>query len=155
MTYTIEPINRELAGDLCCQITAALPEYFGLAQANEQYFAGVRTRENFAAIIDHKHVGLLSLDFPYPGNGNIYWMAVLQEYQNHGAGSKLLAHACAFAETRCADTMTVETLAPQEANENYLKTYKFYKQSGFKPLFNLKPAGYEWNMVYMWKSLVR
>ncbi|WP_176695277.1 hypothetical protein [Legionella massiliensis] len=49
--------------------------------------------------------------------------------------------------------MTVETLAPEESDENYLKTYHFHESQGFKPLFNLKPAGYEWNMVYMLKTL--
>ncbi len=149
----IEQISPEIAEALCRQITADLPEYFGLPEANEQYFAGVRTRENFASIIDGKYAGLLSLDFPYPGNSNVYWMAVLREFQGHGVGSKLLLHVCAFAKTRGTTTMTVETLAPQEADENYLKTYKFYKHSGFKPLFNLKPAGYEWNMVYMAKDI--
>jgi GNAT superfamily N-acetyltransferase len=153
MTYTIEQISHEIAEALCRQITADLPEYFGLSEANEQYFAGVLARENFAAIIAGKYAGLLSLDFPYPGNSNIYWMAVLREYQGHGVGSKLLSHAYKFANDHNASTMTVETLAPQEADENYLKTYKFYEASGFKPLFNLKPAGYEWHMVYMAKAL--
>lgn len=153
MTYKIEPVTTEIAEALCRQITADLPEYFGLAQANEQYFSGVRNRENFAAKTDGKYVGLLSLDFPYPGSSNVYWMAVLREYQSHGVGGRLLGHACAFAKTHDATTMTVETLAPQEADENYLKTYRFYEHSGFKPLFNLKPAGYEWNMVYMVKNL--
>jgi len=153
MVYTIEPIPSEVAEALCREITSDLPEYFGLPQANEQYFVGVQSRYNFAAKIDGKYVGLLSLDFPYPGSSNIYWMAVLREYQSHGIGGRLLDHACAFAKTNDATTITVETLAPQEADENYLKTYRFYEHSGFKPLFNLKPAGYEWNMVYMVKNL--
>ena len=49
--------------------------------------------------------------------------------------------------------MTVETLAPAELDENYKKTYAFYKTVGFLPIFNLKPEAYEWNMVYMIKFL--
>ncbi|MBP6985197.1 MAG: GNAT family N-acetyltransferase [Alphaproteobacteria bacterium] len=153
MSYTFEHVSPEIAEALCRQIAADLPDYFGLAQANEQYFSGVRTRENFAAKTDGKYVGLLSLDFPCPGSSNVYWMAVLREYQSHGVGGRLLGHACAFAKTHDATTITVETLAPQETDENYLKTYRFYEHSGFKPLFNLKPAGYVWNMVYMVKNL--
>ncbi len=153
MNYKIELVTPDIAEALCRQITVDFPEYFGLSDANEQYFSGVRIRENFAAKIDGKYMGLLSLDFPCPGTSNIYWMAVLREYQGHGVGSSLLGHGCAFAKTSGATTMTVETLAPQEADENYLKTYRFYEHSGFKPLFNLKPAGYEWNMVYMVKNL--
>ena len=63
MTYKMEPVTAGIAEALCRQITADLPEYFGLPQANEQYFSGVRVRENFSAKIDGKYVGLLSLDF--------------------------------------------------------------------------------------------
>lgn len=54
-----------------------------------------------------------------------------------------------YARIHGAKTMTVETLSPSESDENYLKTYRFYERMGFAPLFNLKPNGYEWSMVYM------
>lgn len=50
-----------------------------------------------------------------------------------------------------AITITVEILSPSESEENYLKTYLFYQSVDFKPLFDLKPSGYEWNMVYIGK----
>jgi hypothetical protein len=49
--------------------------------------------------------------------------------------------------------MKIEHISPEEADENYLKTYKFYEKAGFSPIINLKPEGYEYNMVYMLKSL--
>jgi GNAT superfamily N-acetyltransferase len=100
-----------------------------------------------------KYVGLLSLDFPYPTNGNIYWMGVLSAFQGQGIGSLLLQEAIHYARQQGAASMTVETLAPAESDANYLKTYNFYKNNGFNPLLNLKPVGYEWNMVYMTLSL--
>ncbi len=54
-----------------------------------------------------------------------------------------------------ATSLTVETLSTQESDKNYLKTYHFYEKSEFKPLFNLKPEGYEFTMVYMHKMLTR
>jgi hypothetical protein len=56
-------------------------------------------------------------------------------------------------KTKGIKTISVETLSPLESDENYLKTYNFYESLGFFPLFNLKPVGYEWNMVYMIKIL--
>jgi GNAT superfamily N-acetyltransferase len=138
---------------LCRKLTAALPDYFGLPEINEHYAAGVRTRTNFAAKMDETHVALLSLDFPYPHNSNIYWMAVSPEFHGQGIGKLLVLEACSYANAQSARTMTVETLAPREADANYLKTYKFYESCGFEPLFNLKPQDYEWNMVYMAKKL--
>ena len=85
----------------------------------------------------------------YPQNANIYWMGILKEYQSRGYGRLLIESAIQHARAHNAKTMTVETLAPDESDENYLKTYRFYERMGFAPLFNLKPNGYEWNMVYM------
>lgn len=147
----IEKISSETAEALCRKITADLPEYFGLPECNEQYAVGVLACENFSAKIDENYVGLLSFYFPYPKNSHIYWMGILREFQGKGIGRLLLQASWNFIKEKGADTMTVETLAPDEADENYLKTYKFYEAQGFEPLFNLKPQNYEWNMVYMIK----
>ena len=153
MKYQVEEISGDEASQLCRVITAELPEYFGLPDCNEHYAIGVKSRVNFAIKIDNTYVALLSLEFPYPTNSNIYWMGVLQQYHHQGFGKKLILEAVSYAQQHGANMMTVETLAPDESDENYLKTYRFYEQQGFKPLFNLKPVGYEWNMVYMAKTL--
>lgn len=137
---------------LCRKISADLPEYFGIPEANEHYAVGVQTRVNFAAKTGDQIVGLISIDFPYTNNANIYWMAIIKRYHRQGIGKKLLNRALEYASSQQATSMTVETLAPDQCDSNYLKTYQFYYTNGFKPLFNLKPAGYEWNMVYMCRS---
>lgn len=153
MNCSIEQISADDAEVLCRQITADLPEYFGLPECNEQYIQGIRSHINFAAKINGAATGLLSLEFPYPTNSNIYWMAVLRHWQGKGIGQRLLDAAAQYTKLEGAFTMTVETLAPSEVDENYLKTYQFYEKQGFSPLFNLKPADYVWNMVYMAKNL--
>jgi len=149
----IEPISPQEAEDLCRTLTAGLPEYFGLPECNEAYSQGVRSRKNLAAKVDGRPVGLLSLAFPYPQSGSIYWMAVTSEFQGQGVGQKLVEAAATLALEAGACTLTVETLAPQEADPHYIKTYHFYESAGFEPLFNLKPEGYAWTMVYMAKQL--
>lgn len=150
----IEKISQDIAEGLCRKITVDLPEYFGLPDANDHYAVGVRSCTNFAAKLDKDYLGLISIDFPYPTNCNIYWMGVLRDFQGQSIGHQLIEEACKLAKGSGARTMTVETLAPLEADENYLKTYNFYQSVGFAPLLNLKPKGYEWNMVYMVKLLV-
>lgn len=149
----IEKISGELAQILCQTVTKDLPEYFGLPEANEHYAIGVTKCANFAAQKDGNYIGLVAIDFPYPNNANIYWMAVKRDYHRQGVGRKLIDAACHFAKKKGAITITVETLSPSESEENYLKTYLFYQSAGFNSLFDLKPVGYEWNMVYMVKSL--
>lgn len=72
----IDKITGDLAQSLCRAITKNLPEYFGIPEANEHYAIGVNTRTNFAAKDGDNTIGLISIDFPYPSNANIYWMAV-------------------------------------------------------------------------------
>ncbi|KTD24110.1 GNAT family N-acetyltransferase [Legionella maceachernii] len=150
---TIENITAELAESLCRKITADLPEYFGLPEANEHYAQGVKAYANFAAKKNGNYIGLISINFPYPNNANIYWMAVLRAFHRQTIGEQLIDAACEFAKKHEAKTMTVETLSPSEKEENYMKTYQFYQSTGFIPLFNLKPQEYEWDMVYMVKNL--
>lgn len=146
-------VSPDKAEELCRTIIADLPEYFGLPECNEAYAVGVRSRVNLAARRDSDYIGLISLDFPYPNNGNIYWMAVPRADQRQGVGRSLLDAACRLAKDKGANTVTVETLSLQESDENYLKTYQFYQANGFVPLFNVKPQEYEWTMVYMIKNL--
>ena len=149
----IELITPDAACALCRKITADLPEYFGLPEVNEHYAIGVRSRLNLAVSMSGEYVGLISIDFPYPENANIYWMAILRRCHRIGIGTILSYEAFKHAKHRGAKTISVETLSPEEADANYLKTYHFYKSLGFAPLFNLKPQGYKWNMVYMLKNL--
>ncbi|STX50952.1 Acyl-CoA N-acyltransferase [Legionella busanensis] len=149
----IEKITGELAQTLCRTITEDLPEYFGLPEANKHYIIGVKSRTNFAAKDEDNTIGLVSIDFPYPNNANIYWLAVKRNFHRQGIGKQLIEAACQFAKIKGARTITVETLSPSESDENYLRTYLFYQSVGFNPLFDLKPKKYEWNMVYMVKNL--
>ncbi|HXH55385.1 MAG TPA: GNAT family N-acetyltransferase [Gammaproteobacteria bacterium] len=150
---SVEKISQDVAEDLCRKITLDLPEYFGLPDINEHYAMGIRSRTNFAAKKEDTYLGLISIDFVYANNANIYWVGVFRDFQKQGIGHKLIEAAYKFSKENCATTLTVETLAPFESDENYLKTYHFYQSVGFLPLFNLKPQGYEWNMVYMIKPL--
>ena len=149
MNTSIELVSTDIAEQLCRRITLDLPEYFGLPECNEQYARAVRTKTNFVLSENNDSIGLLSLDFPYPHNANIYWMGILKAHHGRGYGRLLIESAIQHARIHGAKTMTVETLAPDESDENYLRTYRFYEGLGFTPLFNLKPNGYEWNMVYM------
>ena len=149
MEYSVEQIDPNLAQILCREITADLPEYFGLPEVNEHYIQGMLTRTSFAIKIDQNYSGLLTLEFPYPQNANIYWMGIKEAYQDQGLGKALVRAASYFAANQGTHSLTVETLSPQEANENYLNTYRFYEKCGFRPLFNLKPEGYKYSMVYM------
>lgn len=120
---------------------------------SEHCSIGVCSRINFAAKAAEEYVSLLSINFPYPKNASICWIGVLKNFHRQGIGKQLVKEAFHQAKTAGARTISVKNLSPQEGDENYLKTYYFYKSLGFFPLFNLKPQGYDLSMVYIVKIL--
>ena len=56
MNYKVELISGELAEKLCREITEDLPDYFGLPEANERYFAGMQSSFSLAAKVGDKYV---------------------------------------------------------------------------------------------------
>lgn len=152
--YIVEPIEPLHAKALCTEITALLPEYFGLPEVNTQYFEGMLSRLSLVARCKDEVVGLITLEFPYPNNANIYWMGVRPEHHRQGIGKILINAANNILLKKAATSLTVETLSPSVADVNYLKTYRFYEECGFQPLFDIKPDGYEFTMVYMYKPVI-
>lgn len=151
----IQQVTSDVAETLCRKISKNLPQYFGLAECNENYAQGVKENTNFALSVNGEWVGLLSLSFPYTKAGQIYWMGILNQYHHQGLGRLLIKEACIFAQNQGAKLLTVETLSPTVVDENYSKTFNFYKSLGFEPLFDMKPDAYEWPMVYMALALVQ
>ena len=121
LTVELVEIKGDLAAELCRVITANLPEYFGIEESNEQYYAGVKTCTNFAVKLASNYIGLISINFLYPNNANIYWLGVIKDYQKQGIGKKLIQVATDFVLNKNAQTITVETLAATENDQNYLK----------------------------------
>ncbi len=151
----IQYILPDVAAELCEKITASLPEWFGQPDVNKQYIKGMQSRFSIAAVIDTRYVGLITLEFPYPNNANIYWLGVLKEFHNRGIGKQLIQAAEKYACDKDIKSLTVETLSKVEKDINYFKTYNFYLNSGFLPLFDLKPYGPDQAMVYMYKALIK
>ncbi len=150
---TIKKIEGTLASEVCRSITATLPEWFGIPEANARYEQGMLNRTSFVASVNNDYVGMITLDFPYPNNANIYWMAVKKTYHNNHIGTKLLAVAENYCQEHGYSTLTVETLSPKQNDHPYLKTYYFYEKSGFKPLFESYAYDLDNLIVYMQKTL--
>ncbi len=146
-------IEPSLAEKICRQLTAGLPEWFGIPEANERYAKGCLERISFAATIDNQYVGLVVLEFPFANNANIYWMAVDKAYHGQTIGHQLLQAAEKYCFAKNISSLTVETLSPKQKDPFYTKTYQFYDKCGFIPLFELEPYGPDLLMCYMQKSI--
>lgn len=149
----IQIVTPEQAEEICRYIITTLPEWFGIPEANERYAKGCLLRTSFAAYLDEKNVGMITLEFPFSQNANIYWLAVDKNYHGKLIGTLLLQKAEQYCFEKGYFSLTVETLSPKHQDRSYLKTYQFYENNGFKPLFELQPYGSDYTMVYMQKNL--
>lgn len=153
MKFNIILINKSLSKTICESITATLPDWFGIPEANERYAKGVTERISFAAVIDNQHVGMITLEILYQNNANIYWLGVRKEYHGQHIGRALLRKAENYCSELGISSLTVETLSPKQSDPQYLKTYHFYKKNGFYPLFEMHTYDPENLMVYMQKTI--
>ncbi|MBS0289827.1 MAG: GNAT family N-acetyltransferase [Proteobacteria bacterium] len=150
---TVQIIDSSVAEKICRELTAGLPEWFGIPEANERYAKGCAERTSFAAMLDNNYIGMITLEFPFKNNANIYWMAVNRKYHGQNIGVELLQAAEHYCAENAYNSITVETLSPKQNDPNYLKTYRFYEKNGFKPLFESSPYGPDILMCYMIKSI--
>ncbi|WP_075882687.1 hypothetical protein [Candidatus Protochlamydia sp. W-9] len=74
MNLTIHSLNASEAEKACRELTRALPEYFGIQEANKCYAKGARAREllTFDAKLNGIYVRLISCEIPFPNKANIY-----------------------------------------------------------------------------------
>ena len=151
----IQLVDPLIAKKTCREITLTLPEWFGIPEANERYVQGMLERTSFVASVVGEYAGLITLEFPFPNNANIYWMAVKKTHHGKNIGTDLIKAAEDYCRNRGCSSLTVETLSPKENDKNYLKTYQFYETCGFKPLFEMRPFGPDHLMVYMQKNLIK
>lgn len=150
---SIVELTPNASEESCRAISANLPEWFGIPEANERYAEGVRERLSFGFMINEICIGMITLEFPFENAANIYWMGVRRDWHHKGIGKALLRHAEAICFERQVYSISVETLSPKENDSGYLNTFKFYTKEGFKPLFELNTYSPEYLMVYLTKVL--
>ena len=121
----------------CKDITAQLPEWFGLAGANAQYAVDAETYPALAVVFNGKVAGLLVYKRQHDDVLNedvmdIHWLGVMPEFHGRGFGTALVDSFNAIAKAGNIKTVTVETLNPKAKDQSYLKTHAFYEKLGFK-----------------------
>ena len=121
-------------GDLCRRILAALPQWFGIPEAVDQYVAGVEALPMYVARSDGEHVGFVSVKAHTPAAAEVYVTGVLPFWHRRGVGRMLFAAAEEAALRRGARFLTVKTLAPDHPDPHYAATRRFHEAVGFAPI---------------------
>ncbi|MDD9967751.1 MAG: GNAT family N-acetyltransferase [Myxococcales bacterium] len=132
-SFEIHEVDGQKA-DICRSTLEALPDWFGIPEALEEYVRASSSMPMLAAFEDSRAVGFVSLAVHFGNACEIYVMGVLQERHRSGIGRALVTASEAFARDRGCALMTVKTVGPSREDEDYRKTRKFYLAMGFLPI---------------------
>ena len=125
-----DPAERS---ELCREILAALPDWFGWPDSVERYILDVAELPTFAVGRD----GFLSLKLHSEAAAELYVMGVRPESHRRGIGTALLDAAEAFLRDREVEYLQVKTLGWSHPSKHYASTRSFYGARGFRPLEEL------------------
>ncbi len=113
------------------EILEALPDWFGIPEAREQYIRESAGQAFFAAREDGENIGFLCLKQTGDVTVELAVMGVRVEWHRRGVGTQLFCAARAYAKAQGYAFMQVKTVA-MGRYEDYDRTNFFYQSLGFR-----------------------
>lgn len=127
------------------KILESLPEWFGIAQAREEYIKNSANEVCFAAREGNKKpVGFLCLKETGKDTVEISVMGVLREYHRKGVGRSLFEEAKSFLKKQKEYSFIQVKTVRMGMYEEYDVTNRFYLDLGFKE-FEVLPGLWDEN----------
>ena len=125
-------------------ILTALPEWFGIPEAREDYIRRSAAQPCFAAYEEGTPVGFLCLEETGRATVEVYVMGVVKRCHHHGIGTALFLAAKAWAAEQGYAFMQVKTVQEGRYPE-YDATNAFYRRLGFQEFEVFPTLWDEWN----------
>jgi predicted kinase/ribosomal protein S18 acetylase RimI-like enzyme len=125
------------SGPICREVLGALPAWFGIEEAIDDYAAVADRSPTEVASVGGKDVGFLTVVLHSPYAAEIHVMGVLPDYHRQGIGAELLRHAEESLAVDGVEYLQVKTLSANKEHDGYERTRAFYLASGFRPLEEL------------------
>jgi ribosomal protein S18 acetylase RimI-like enzyme len=122
---------------LCEPILHALPDWFGIEDANRQFLIDIESLPTLIAWQEDRPVGFLTLKEHNSYSAEVHVMGVLIECHHQGIGTRLIAAAETYLHRRGIEYLQVKTLGPSHSDPYYARTRAFYAKVGFRPLQEL------------------
>lgn len=108
------------------RIVRALPDWFGLESANEEYVRAAGRLPGYLAVVADDVVGVLLLERHEHDRAEVHLLAVVPERHRAGIGRRLVDAAAADLTGDGVRTLEVRTLGPARPSEHYARTRAFY-----------------------------
>lgn len=129
---------------LAREVLEALPEWFGIPEAREEYIANSASEVFFAAYEGETPVGFLTLKRTGEATAELAVMGVRKEYHRRGIGRALFEAAKARAKELGYAFLQVKTVQMGRWPE-YDTTNRFYLALGFREFEVFPTLWDEWN----------
>ncbi len=126
------------AAEACEPVLRALPDWFGVEEANRQYLADLAHQPAFLASEGGQAIGFLALKMHFAHAAEIAVMGVLPNMHRGGVGRALLAAAQDYLRRQGVEFLQVKTLSDSHPDPFYARTRAFYQAVGFRPLEEFK-----------------
>lgn len=127
-------VQESGSGDVCRQVLATLPTWFGVPESVDDYVAKAEENPTVVTTVEGEDVGILTLVLHTPYAAEVYVMGVRPEHHRHGIGRQMLELAETWLRGRDIEYLQVKTLSPRHPDPGYVKTRDFYFALGFRPL---------------------
>jgi chloramphenicol 3-O-phosphotransferase/GNAT superfamily N-acetyltransferase len=122
---------------VCEPILRALPGWFGVERAVQQYVRDIGVMPTILASVNGQVLGFLTLKIHNPHAAEIHVMGVRPEAHHQGLGRAMHARAEAYLRQQGVEYLQVKTLSAVHPDPGYAKTRAFYQAMGFRPLEEL------------------
>lgn len=126
--------DKDKKYDIAKAILDDLPEWFGIAEAKEEYAFESKSMPFFAAIQNEKEVGFLSIKSNNIYTAEIYVMGIKKDYHRKGIGRDLFKACYGWCKEQGFEFLQVKTLDESHPDMNYRMTREYYLSMGFRPL---------------------
>ena len=124
-------------------VLEALPEWFGIEKAREEYIRESADLPFFAAFIEEKPAGFLCPKETGKDTAELHVLGVLKKYHRRGIGRKLFEKAKEAAKKSGYSFLQVKTVQ-MGRYEEYDQTNRFYQALGFRE-FEVFPSLWDEN----------
>lgn len=135
-------------------VLEALPAWFGIPEAREEYVAESDGKIFFCAFEGDRPVGFLYLKQNSRDTVELYVMGVLKEFHRKGIGRELFNRAKEAARKQNYSFIQVKTVQMGKYEE-YDRTNKFYLSLGFKEFEVFPTLWDEWNPCQIYIMCLR
>jgi GNAT superfamily N-acetyltransferase len=122
------------SGPVCRAILEALPSWFGIPEAVDDYVSVADRSPTVIARVEGRDVGFLTVVQHSEFAAEIHAMGVVPDWHRRGIGTAMLDHVEASLAGLGVEYLQVKTLSASHPDQGYARTRAFYLARGFRPL---------------------